>query len=155
MQIVRISSQEHIDIVIEKVQDIDFKKIKRAKFDFNWGLEKANEVFKLRIKGEEEMLGLMSIIHFEQEKRIEIHLLAVSKTNIGHNKIYEKIAGNLIAYACRESVKLYAENACVSLIPKTDLKQHYINEYGMIDDGGQHLYLEGMTLYQLLNNFDI
>ncbi|UPT69587.1 MAG: N-acetyltransferase [Flavobacterium sp. JAD_PAG50586_2] len=137
------------------MEDIDFKKIKRVNFNFNWGSEKKNQVFKLSIEGEEEILGLMSLIHFEQEQRIEINLLAASKTNIGQNKIYDRIAGNLIAYACRECVKLHPEYACVSLIPKTDLRQHYVDQYGMIDDGGYHLYLEGISLYQIINNFDI
>lgn len=155
MHIVHVATQEPKNITIEKMEDKDFKKVKRANFDFNWGLEKGNHVFKLRIENEEEILGLMSLIHFDQEQRIEIHLLAVSKVNVGQNKVYERIAGNLIAYACRECVKLHPEYACVSLIPKTDLKQHYVNHYGMIDDGGDHVYLEGMSLYQLINNYDI
>lgn len=155
MRIIHVATQQPKNITIEKMEEVDFKKIKRKNFNFNWGLEKKNEVFKLRIDGEDEILGLMSLIYFEQEQRIEIHLLAASNVNIGQNKIYEGIAGNLIAYACRECVKLYPENACVSLIPKTDLRQHYVNQYGMIDDGGYHLYLEGMSLYNIINNYNI
>lgn len=50
---------------------------------------------------------------------MEIYLLAVSKESRGKNKRYEGIVGNLIAFACREAIRLYGEIACVSLISKT------------------------------------
>jgi hypothetical protein len=80
---------------------------------------------------------------------MEIILLAASKENRGKVKKYDGIAENLIAFACREAVKLFAENACVSLYPKTELKKHYIEKYGMLNAGKQ-LYLEGLSLYRLL-----
>lgn len=155
MQIVHIASQELRNVVVEPMADRDFKKIKRANFDFNWGVEKGNQVFKLRIENEDEILGLMSLVHVEQEQRIEIRLLAVSKANVGQNKIYDRIAGNMMAYACRECVKLHPETACVSLIPKTNLRQYYTDQYDMIDDGGMHLYFEGLSLYRMINKFGI
>lgn len=155
MHITHIALQESRNILIEEMQDRDYKKVKRTNFDFNWGLEKMNQVFKLRIVDEDEILGLMSLIHFPHEQRIEINLVAVSKENIGQNKVYDRIAGNLIAYACRECVKCYPRHACVSLIPKTDLRQHYVNQYNMIDDGGKHLFFERKNLYNMINNFDI
>jgi hypothetical protein len=136
-------------IKIERVIDDDYKVITKAKYFFDWKKEKESWVYKLILNESEEILGLMSLTNFENEDRIQINLLAVSKANRGKNRIYDGIATNLIVFACREAVKLYAENACVSLIPKTELKFHYIQKYGMIDAGRQ-VFLEGIVLYKLL-----
>jgi hypothetical protein len=42
----------------------------------------------------------MALIDVPQEKRIEIKLLANSRENQGRNKLYNRVAGCLIAYAC-------------------------------------------------------
>jgi hypothetical protein len=137
------------DILIEPVTAEDFKIITKAKYFFDWNAEKRNGVYKLRLNDSEEILGLISLENYESEDRLQINLLAVSKENRGAEKIYDGIAENLIVFACRLAVKLYAENACVSLIPKTELKIHYIHKYGMIDAGKQ-IFLEGMALYKLI-----
>jgi N-acetylglutamate synthase-like GNAT family acetyltransferase len=137
------------NIIIELINNSDFKTITKAKYFFNWHLEKENTIFKLILEDDNEILGLISLKYFISEERIEIKLLAVSKENRGKIKKYDGIAENLIAFACREAVKLYAENACVSLYPKTELKKQYIERYGMLIAGKQ-LYLEGLPLFRLL-----
>jgi hypothetical protein len=136
-------------IAIELVTEKDFKSITKGKYFFNWKKEKQNTIYKLRIDGLDEILGLMSIQYFEQEERSEIKLLALSKDNRGQNKKFDGIAENLIAFACRDAVKKFAENACVSLFPKTELKSHYIRKYEM-SDGGKQVFLEGVSLFKLL-----
>jgi hypothetical protein len=42
--------------------------------------------------------------------------------------------------------------ACVSLLPKTELRAHYQREYGMLDAGPQ-LYLEGPSLQAIINKY--
>lgn len=142
------------DILIELVTAADYKIITKTKYFFDWKTEKGNWVYKLRLNDSEEILGLISLENFESEDRIQINLLAVSKENRGAKKIYDGITENLIIFACREAVRLYAENACVSLIPKTELKIHYIKKYGMIDAGKQ-VFLEGIALYKLLKRNEI
>jgi len=82
------------------------------------------------------------------ELRIEIKLLASSKENTGAAKIYEGIAGCLIAFACRESLSKYGDMACVSLVPMTYLKEHYIQKYNMGNAGWQ-VFLDGKILYDM------
>jgi len=128
--------------------------ITKARYFFNWKTEKKYPVYKLSIIGDKEILGLMSTEHFRNEKRLEIKLLAVSRENRGKHKKYEGIAGNLIAYACREAIRLYAENACVSLIPKDVIRNHYMKKYGMIE-AGRHVFLEGQPLFRLLRTYKV
>lgn len=94
----------------------------------------------------------MGLIDWPGEKRIEIKLLASSVENIGKGKIYEGIAGCLIAFACRLAVDKYGAEACVSLVPKTELIKHYMQKYHMLHAGWQ-LYLEGKELNKLLKEY--
>ena len=94
----------------------------------------------------------MALIDFPSEKRIEIKLLATSIENKGKFKQYDRIIGCLIAYACRLSAKKYMEEACVSLIPKTELINHYKQKYHMAYNGRQ-LFLEYHALNKLIKEY--
>ena len=148
------SNKKEYEVVIEPVDDSDYKAITKKRYFFNWKTEKENDVFKLRMVGSKDILGLVSILCVSKEERIKINLLAVSKENRGKKKQYERICGCLIAFVSREAVKLYGVNACVSLIPKTKLKEHYITQYGM-EDAGKSVYLAGIPIQTILNNYDL
>ena len=94
----------------------------------------------------------MALIDYPEEKRIEIKLLANSIDNQGKNKKYDRIAGCMIAFACRLSKAKYRGYACVSLVPKTELIQYYIRKYHMVNAGWQ-LYLEGEQLNNILKEY--
>jgi hypothetical protein len=148
----RASGKEH-QIKIEPLASKDYGKITKSKYFFDWKTEKENEVFKLTLLGSDEILGLVSLIEHD-DKRMQINLLAVSKENRGKIKMYEGIAGNLIAWSGREAVKRFGDNACVSLIPKTKLVKHYIKEYGMIE-AGQSLFLSDEPLLIILEKYKL
>jgi hypothetical protein len=98
------------------------------------------------------MLGAMSLTDFPSESRIEINLIASQHNNVGTEKLYDRIAGCLISWACRLAVGKYGYNACVSLNPKTRLINYYKKKYGMLSAGMQ-LYIEGLNLYQLIQTY--
>lgn len=148
------SVQKLHTVIIEPFTVKDYKNITKKKYFFNWKTEQPYNVYKLRRTDEETILGLVSLVHHPKEKRIEIRLLSVSIENRGKKKQYERIAGNLIAFACREAIKQYGNEACVSLLPKTELKKHYITQYGMID-AGYHVFFEGLSLLKMLNTYSV
>lgn len=154
MEVIDVKNNAQKKVIIERIDERDYRKLTKSRYWFDWKTEKDYLVYKLRLVGSNDILGLMSLIHYEEEKRVAINLLAVSKENRGKQKAYENIAGNLIAYTCRESVRLYALEGCVSLVPKTELRQHYIKRYGMLDAGWQ-LFLEGRSLLNLLNTYHV
>lgn len=154
MYIVECGNGKKHNIDIVRLNLNEFGSLSKTRYFFDWKTEKENEVYKLSIKGSQDILGLVSLIVDEKEKRIEINLLAVSKENRGKNKIYDRIAGNLIAWACRIGVKRFEKEACVSLISKTQLKNHYKVTYGMID-AGISLALIGQSLLKILETYDI
>lgn len=154
MEITHVTTGVKVPIRIELLLAKDYKLITKRRYWFDWNTERRNLVYKLRLTTTDDILGLISLIRIDEEKRLEINLLAVSIDNRGKNKIYEDIAGSLVAYACREALKLYADEACVSMIPKTKLREHYIKKYGMLDAGWQ-LFLEGRALFKLIKKYRV
>lgn len=143
------NNQKHV-VRVEEVDIQDYKRIIKSRYYFNWKTE--NQIYKLILQ--DDILGLMSILNDVNDKRLEINLLAVSKENRGKNKQFDRIAGTLIGFACREAKKHYGIEACVSLVPKTQLKRYYINKYQMADAGRQ-VFLAGQALLNVLKEYEL
>jgi hypothetical protein len=152
MHVVHKASNEKHSVLIQELEDQDWKKITIKQFAFNWKkLKGVYKIFKLSLDG--EILGLIALNIVEPEERIEIALLAISAENIGKEKKFDRIAGTLIAFACKEAIRNYNwKFPCVSLIPKTEIKAHYIKNYGMLD-GGRQLYLEDVPLHKIIKEY--
>ena len=155
MKIVSRENGEEYEAVIERASDSDLKKVKRErKFGFDWTLYGDCDVYKLRRKGSVEILGLMAI----QEKPqlgfqyVEIIAIQSSKLNIGSRKMYDNIAGCLIAYACKAAL----ENGCdgyVRVQPKTALYNLYITKYGFVPMMKYFLVSKGENSKQLVEKY--
>jgi len=62
--------------------------------------DNAKDVFKLTITNNSTVIqGLLSLS--VEPDHIYMHLLENAPFNIGQNKLYEGVAGNLVAYACK------------------------------------------------------
>jgi hypothetical protein len=142
---------EKAQVQIERVTINELKSFRKNKFWFDWKTEVSNEVYKL-ITADSNVQGLISLIPVEGEQRIQINLLCVAKENRGSQGKYRNVAGVLIAYTCRLALKNYGIRGCVSLVPKTTLKEHYIKRYGMLDAGKQ-VFLEGASLIRIINRY--
>jgi len=134
MTLLETATGKKREAVIEAMKRKDFQIIKTSYHGLNkfeWSEFKGQEVFKIFLKDDETILGLVHLIDHEDEatNAIEIALLEVSDENIGRNKKFENIGGCLIAYACRESFKR-GHDGFVFLTPKTDLIEHYSSKYG-------------------------
>jgi len=150
MEITVVATGEKKSVTIRPLEDEDFKLLLRKRYFFSWRTLKGKaDLYKLYVSEDEDILGVMALFDVPTEKRIEIKLLASSKENVGRQKEHEGIAGCLIAYACREALKKYSDRACVSLVPKTELRANYLTKYGMMDAGWQ-LFLEGKPLVNII-----
>jgi len=153
MKILETGSETEKKVIIGLAGPDDFKILTKKRFSFVWKtVKKTTTVYKLQIEGSEDILGVMGLIDWPGEKRIEIRLLASSAENIGRSKIYKGIAGCLIAFACRLAVIRYGVEACVSLVPKTELIGHYMRKYYM-QYAGRHLYLDGNNLIKIMEEY--
>lgn len=67
MRIIEISTKKEYSVEILPVESDDYKNIKKDRYFFNWKTEKEEEVYKLRIIGSNDILGLVSIERIPQE----------------------------------------------------------------------------------------
>ena len=153
MKIVDTSTGKAYPAEILPVESADFKSLGKDRYFFDWRIERNQEVYKLRIVGSSYILGLVSLERIPNEWRIHIRLLTVSKENKGNEKKFDKIAGNLITHAAKIAVVEFGELACVSLRPKSQIAQHYINKYSM-NVTGMTLSLEVPEILNLINLYD-
>lgn len=153
MYITEVKSGKHYEVEVSQIEPIDLKSITKAKYFFNWKLEKDYEIHKLTIKDQTEILGLVSFEVIQEEWRIHIRLLSVSLQNKGNSKRYERIVGCMLTSISKIAVREFAELACVSLKPKGAIAQHYIDEYGM-NITGATLSLELIEIIDLIEKFD-
>jgi hypothetical protein len=157
MFVVETVSQTKIKAIVRRVTDADLGKLTKRRYFFDWKLIYGKaDLYKLCLDGDEDIKGLMAIIDFPEEYRVEVKLIAASKENVATShqlgktvKRYENVAMCLLVFAGRIALANYGIMACLSLIPKTNLRQHYIRKYGM-KVAGQSLYLDSDGLEQLI-----
>lgn len=153
MLITEISSGSKHRIEIIALEDADYKHLNKTRYFFDWKTEKEYEVYKLRIVGSNDILGLISLERIPREWRVHIRLLTVSIENKGGTKQFDNIAGNLITHAAKIAVMDYAEYACVSLRPKSQIAEHYITKYNM-KRTGMTLSIEMPEIVDLIKLYD-
>jgi hypothetical protein len=104
--------------------------LKKNGWQFSWRREfkeADHQLFKLVIRGDSEIQGLLSIQ--VMEGYIEMHLIENAPHNYGSKKTYLGVAGNLVAFACRKSFEL-GFDGYVSFTAKTQLVDHYKETLG-------------------------
>ena len=103
MYVTNSETGENVFAYISPVAVKDVGAINKSKrFNFNWAKEKGFNIYKLSVNGVPEPLGLMSLADRYDDLAIEIRLLALAKENIGTTRKYDRVAGCLIAFACKE-----------------------------------------------------
>lgn len=122
----------------------DLKLITKQKgWNFNWKAEYDNiekEVYKLCIVNNNNILqGLLSV-SIEQD-HVFMNLLESAPFNIGKNKIYEGVAGNLVAYACKISFQK-GFDGYVAFTAKSRLIEHYEKALGAYHFNNQRMIIE-------------
>jgi hypothetical protein len=153
MNIIEVATNQSYLIEVAPIVTSDFKNLPAGRYFFNWDEEAAFEIFKLTIKGKDDILGLISFERIPKEMRIHVRLLTASIENVGAAKIYDRIIGNLLTYVAKLAVRDFGEWACISLRPKTQIAQHYIDKYKM-NITGMTLSLEIPEIFELIEFYD-
>lgn len=123
---------------------------KKNGWRFNWASEfklTDRQVFKLTIRNNPEIVqGLLSISDYSDH--YYLHLIESAPFNLGRNKLYEGVPGNLFAFTCKSSWdKGY--QGFVSFTSKTKLIAHYEKTLGATHVGGHKMVIfpqEALTL---------
>ena len=124
--IVNTKTKERFQTIIEPLDLFDLKKIKYQEWSFNWILENSKndrKVYKLFIGGNSKIIhGLVSLS--DKSDHVQMNLIENAKRNIGKNKTYDGVAGNLVAFSCKTSHELGYEGYLL-FTAKTKLIPHY------------------------------
>jgi len=125
---------ETLDTLVLPVTKVDLEEItKKNGWFFDWKLEFSEpqkRVYKLVVEQEPQTIhGLVSLE--KREKHIFMHLIESAPCNIGKEKKYLGVCGNLTAYGCKLSKEL-GFNGVIAFDPKTALIPHYKKTLGAV-----------------------
>ena len=110
---------------------------------FDWAKEfndLTKEVYKLVIVNNPKIIqGLLSI-SFESD-HVFMNLLESAPFNLGKEKLYEGVPGNLVAYACKTSFQ-QGLDGFVAFTAKSELIKHYEETLGAYHFKNQRMILD-------------
>ncbi len=140
---------------VHPVTKADLKNMtKKNGWLFNWSSEfklSDRQIFKLTIRNNPDIIqGLLSISDFGDH--YYLHLIESAAFNIGRNKLYEGVPGNLFAFTCKISWdKGY--QGFVSFTSKTKLIDHYEKMLGATHVGGHKMVIFPKDALQLIRKY--
>ena len=121
----------------------DLKNVSNLKgWQFSWSEEyklKDRSIYKLTIKDNPTIIqGLISLSDYNDH--FFVHIIESAPFNFGKRKLYEGVAGNLFAFACKTSWdKNY--QGFISFTSKTKLIEHYKQTLGAVHIGGHKMVI--------------
>lgn len=133
----------------------ELKQITRKNgWSFNWRTElidNKKEVYKLTIiKNPNVIQGLLSLTI--ENDHVFMNLVESAPFNIGRNKLYEGVAGNLVAYACKVSFQRGFEGF-VAFDAKTKLIRHYEKTLGAYHFREQRMIIPTQSAQLLIDKY--
>ena len=127
---------------------------KKNNWKFDWKSEFNDiqkEVYKLSIVNNSKIIqGLLSITI--EKDHVFMNLLESAPFNIGKNKLYEGVAGNLVAFACKLSFQK-GFDGYVAFTSKTNLIKHYEENLGAYHFKNQRMILEPIASKKLVEKY--
>ena len=153
--IVNTISGDSFPTDVHPISKSDLKNVsKKNGWVFDWAAEaklKDRHVFKLTIRNNPDIIqGLVSISDFDDH--YYLHLIESAPYNLGRNKLYEGVPGNLFAFACKTSWdKGY--QGFVSFTSKTKLVEHYEKNLGASHIGGHKMVIYPHGALKLIKKY--
>lgn len=127
---------------------------KKNGWNFNWKTElddNSKEVYKLTIVDNPNIVqGLISFTI--NADHVYMDLLENAPFNLGRDKLYEGVAGNLVAYACKISFQ-QGFSGYVSFTAKTRLIEHYQRTLNAMTFGGQLMIINAVAANILIDKY--
>lgn len=143
MKITDSKTGQEINCLIEKLAQIDIPK-KKDGWSFNWRKalkESPNTTLVLKDKDAGKVQGAMQL-RFDAGMLI-MEIIELAPNNIGKTGKYSNVAGCLIAYACREAIKLdSAYRGYLTFQSKTKLVNWYKENYYASQAIGLRMYID-------------
>jgi len=153
--IVNTISGDSFPTDVHPVTKVDLKNVTNKNgWLFNWLNElklSDRKVFKLTIRNNPDIIqGLLSISDYNVH--YYLHLIETAPFNLGKNKLYEGVHGNLFAFTCKISWdKGY--QGFVSFTSKTKLMEHYEKTLGATPVGGHKMIIFPSEALKLIRKY--
>ncbi|CAN5138008.1 hypothetical protein BH11BAC5_BH11BAC5_09890 [soil metagenome] len=140
---------------VSRLTKTDLKQVtKKNGWAFNWKTElddNTKEVYKLTISNNPNIIqGILSVTI--EPDHVYMDLLESAPFNRGKNKLYEGVAGNLVAYACKVSFQNGFEGY-LSFTAKTKLIDHYVKTLGAYHFGGHLMIITTISANKLIDQY--
>ena len=140
---------------ITRLTHADLKSVTKGKgWSFDWRYElnqNDRDIYKLTIPNNPTIIqGLLSFTI--KSDHVYMHLLESAPFNIGKNKIYRGVPGNLVAFACKVSFQ-HGNEGFVSFQSKTKLIEHYEKTLGAYCFGGQNMVIPTASAQILIDKY--
>ncbi|MBI5857222.1 MAG: hypothetical protein HZB42_06195 [Sphingobacteriales bacterium] len=148
-------SGDSFNTLVSQLTIADLKQVTRKSgWSFNWKAElanNANEVYKLTIVNNVSIVqGLLSLS--VENDHVFMNLVESAPFNIGRNKLYEGVAGNLVAFACKISFQK-GFDGFVAFDAKTKLIPHYEKTLGAYHFRGQRMIIPTKAAQILIDKY--
>ena len=153
--IVNTISHDSFSTDVHPVTRADLKNVTKEKgWFFNWASEcklSDRQVFKLAIRNNPEIIqGLLSISNYSDH--YYMHLIESAPFNLGKNKLYEGVPGNLFAFTCKISWD-NGYQGFISFTSKTKLIDHYEKTLGATHIGGHRMVIYPHEALKLIRKY--
>ena len=149
-----VLSGDIFDTELIRLSTKNLTEIKKTLWLFDWRAEimKHNRsTFKLVIESNPNVVqGLVSIS--DQKDHIYLHLVENAKFNRGKNRVYEGVAGNLFAFACKYSFEA-GYDGFVAFDAKTSLIKHYEQSLNASHFRGTRMFIDEAAATKLVNQY--
>lgn len=150
-----VKSGDSFPTEISLLTKTEVKKLTRKNnWQFNWASEfkiPTREIYKLTISNNPDII--QGVISLEvKADHVYMHLIESAPFNIGKDKTYLGVPGNLVAFACKLSFQRGGEGY-VSFLSKTKLIEHYEKSLGAVHFGGQNMIITTEIALKLTNKY--
>ena len=153
--IVNVISGDSFVTEVSLLTRTDLKQIsRRNKWLFNWKQEQEKadrEVYKLTIANSPTIIQGITSLTLKSD-HVFLNLIENAPFNKGSNKVYEGVAGNLVAFACKLSFQRGSEGF-VSFHSKTNLVNHYIKTLNAKHYGNLLMVIDSEAAGKLVNQY--
>lgn len=140
---------------VSLLSKIDLKQTLKVKgWLFDWKKELAvpdREVYKLTIVNNPLIIQGVASLSIKAD-HIFLNLIENAPFNKGKTKLYEGVAGNLVAFACRLSFQR-GNDGFVSFHSKTNLIDHYIDTLHAKHYGNQTMIIDNVAALRLVDKY--
>ena len=140
---------------VSRLTKADLKQVtKIIGWNFNWREElnnNAREVYKLTITNNPNIVqGLLSFTI--KEDHLYMNLIESAPFNLGRNKLYEGVPGNLVAFACKVAFQ-HGFDGFLSFTAKTKLIEYYEKTLGAYHFGNHLMIIQTSVAQKLVDKY--